>query len=278
MLKNLFDILCFASDFRRVARAIYRYAKIGSLEDRIAYDGFDKPAYAYLTYQAALQAKKLGFDAVSVIEFGVAGGKGLLQLEENCIAIRKKLGINIEIFGFDLEVGLPEALDYRDLPYAWEKGYFKSDFKILKSRLKKAKLIVGDVKETVETFFAKYDPPPIGFISFDLDYYSSTKNALKIFDKNSERFLPRAFCYFDDIIGSETEYHCEYVGELLAISEFNAERENMKLGKINGMKYKRKVPNQWNEQTYVCHIFEHSKYNENINKDFDWSFTKIKKY
>ena len=57
-------------------------------------------------------------------------------------------------------------------------------------------------------------------MSFDVDYYSSTVDLLRIFDAHEEFLLPRVYCYLDDIIGDDWEIHCEYVGELLAIKEF----------------------------------------------------------
>ena len=47
--------------------------------------------------------------------------------------------------------------------------------------LKKTKLILGDVKETIKKFFSNYNPAPIGVILNDLDYYSSTKDSFDIF-------------------------------------------------------------------------------------------------
>jgi hypothetical protein len=61
-------------------------------------------------------------------------------------------------------------------------------------------------------------PYPVGFVAFDLDYYSSTTVAFRVFEKEH---LPRVHCYFDDTIWPESAYHNEYIGELCAIREFN---------------------------------------------------------
>ena len=48
---------------------------------------------------------------------------------------------------------------------------------------------------------------PVGFVAFDLDYYSSTVAALKIFDGPHETHLPRVHCYFDDLAGQQPLVH-----------------------------------------------------------------------
>jgi hypothetical protein len=198
--------------------------------------------------EAARLAKALGLSEISAIEFGVAGGNGLIEMEKIADIIERESGVKFHIFGFDLESGLPESSDYRDMPYTWKPGFFKMDRKKLESRLSRARLVIGDVKETVATFFKIYTPPPIGFISFDLDLYSSTKKAFALFeDENMKNFMPRTYCYFDDIIGDHNEVHCRYVGELLAIDEFNEGHEFRKLCKINGLSYKLGGGKAWHD-------------------------------
>jgi hypothetical protein len=48
---------------------------------------FPRPQYAYGVFHAADLAKRLGVSAISVIEFGVAGGLGLLALENIAASI-----------------------------------------------------------------------------------------------------------------------------------------------------------------------------------------------
>ena len=64
----------------------------------------DRPYYGYNVYQAAVQALLLGYKKMSVIEFGVAGGNGLVCLEKHVKKISQKLGIQISIYGFDTGV------------------------------------------------------------------------------------------------------------------------------------------------------------------------------
>ncbi len=233
-------------------------------ELRMHIDGIDRPYYAYGLYQAALEAKALGVPRISAFEFGVAAGTGLVILEKLSEQITRVTGIAIDVYGFDLEVGLPAASDYKDIPYIWQKGFYKMNVKELKRKLKPStKLILGDVKHTVPKFFKK-KISPIGFVAFDLDYYTSTKDAFKLFDTADKNMLPRVFCYFDDIIGTDEEILCDYVGELLAISEFNGKHKSKKLAKIHGLSHKRVIKAAWSDMIYVMHNFAHKSYNTYI--------------
>ena len=95
--------------------------------------------------------KKLSYEKISFIEFGEKGN-GLLYLEKLSERIEKELNIKIEIFGFDKTgEGLINPKD-RDLPYFFQGGMYKMDTELLK-KLKRSKLIVGDVKNTICRFF-----------------------------------------------------------------------------------------------------------------------------
>ena len=228
---------------------------------KCALDAFSRPALAYGVVQAALQAQALGINEISAVEFGVGEGGGLLELESYGGQVTKNLGIEVRIFGFDLGTGLPISADYRDCPYIWQEGLYRMDIEALRSRLKTAELIIGDVKDTVNTFFETYSVPPVGFISFDLDFYSSTLSAFRMLEIDRlEAFLPRAFCYFDDVVGPDEALHSEYTGELLAIHEFNGKNRDRKIAKIHGLQGKRIAPCFWADQMYVLHLFEHPYY------------------
>ena len=81
------------------------------------------------------------------------------------------LGVQTDIYGFDVGEVLPRLLNYRDLPYAWQAGQFKMDIPKLEARLTSAKLVIGDVAETVVPFRADKEVASVGFVSFDLDFY-----------------------------------------------------------------------------------------------------------
>jgi hypothetical protein len=243
-------------------------SKTASLEEKITYDVLSsRPHFAYGVYSAAKQAKALGVPRISVIEFGCAGGNGLVALEEIARAVTLELNVEIDIFGFDIGEGLPRPLDYRDLPYAWKSGQFKMDIPKLEARLTEARLVIGDVAETVVPFRESEELAPIGFVSFDLDYYTSTIAAFEIFGGGFEHILPRVYCYFDDIIGPDNELHCEFSGELLAIKEFNERDDMTKLARINGLSHKRLFPAPWNDVMYVLHSFSHPQYGTYITPE-----------
>jgi hypothetical protein len=203
------------------------------------------------------------------MEFGVAGGNGLLALERIADRIGRDLGVRIAVFGFDTGTGMPPPVDYRDLPYVWQAGFLGMDRDRLRARLRSAELVLGDVAQTAPEVLARNDLPPVGFVAFDLDYYSSTKAAFHIFDGPPDTRLPRTYCYFDDVVWPEHACHNEYTGELCAIREFNAENYNMKIAKIKNLAWMRRHPARWNEQFYVLHDFGHPQYGQLVTPEGD---------
>ena len=235
-----------------------------SYDNAIKKNYLPRSHYAYCCYQGAVLAKKLKIKRISVIEFGCAGGTGLLAIEKITEKVEQLTGIQFDIFGFDSGIGLPKPLDYRDLPYIWKEGFFRMNKKKLTKQLKKSTIVFGEVNETIEKFIQKYSPSPIAAIFHDFDYYSSTLNSFKfITQENQKFFLPRVFNYFDDIIGGETELYNEFVGELLAISEFNNDNKSIKFAKAQNLITKK---NQfvWYHQIRILHFFNHPLYNEFI--------------
>ena len=249
---------------KRIKRLIDK-KKIGSFSFRLKANILERMHYAYICYNAASLAQKLNLKKISIIEYGVASGRGLLILEEYAYEIEKIFGVQIDIFGFDLGSGLPKPKDYRDLPYHWKEGFFSMNENKLKQKLKKAKLIIGDIQSTSKDFFLKNNPAPIGAMIHDFDFYSSTKIALSMLKEDPKFFLPRIYCYFDDIVGSETELYNDYTGERLAINEFNSENEHLKLSPAYHL-----LANSnevWHHQIRICHLFKHPLYNSFISKD-----------
>jgi hypothetical protein len=246
-------------------RRLWSRFPFGSIDTRIEFGIWPRPHYAYGVYQAADLARRLKLPAVSVVEFGVAGGRGLLELENLAQLIGPHFGVNIAVIGLDNGSGLPAPVDYRDLPYYWHHGYYKMDVEKLKSRLKCATLVLGDVAETLpQLWSAKI--APIGFIAFDLDYYSSTRQALRIFHGPHETRLPRVFCYFDDIM-SDLGCFNDYIGELCAIREYNLEEPDAKLCILNGLEWMKAHQAGWQKRIYVQHDFKHPSYCTYITGD-----------
>ena len=214
--------------------------------------------YVWPSVQAAKLGKQLAYDRVSFIEFGVAGGNSLLVLEAVAKRLEDHFKIDIEVYGFDTSAGLPWPHDYRDLPNLWSEGFFRMDVEKLRTRLTKARLMLGLVEETVPPFLTG-KAAPVAFVSFDVDYYSSTVAALKLLEAEQQLLLPRVHCYFDDIMGYT---FCEFTGERLAINEFNAAHSLRKLAPIPGLRYyvPPRFANWMWEKYYLFHIFDHALY------------------
>lgn len=123
----------------------------------------------------------------------------------------------------------------------------------LQKRLRKAKLILGMIDETIVDFI-KSSPSPIAFASIDLDLYSSSMHALQILDAKKELLMPRVFFYFDDIMGPTKN---EYAGERLAISDFNASHQMRKIAPIHGLRYR--LPKPYADSEGGSEVF-HSTY------------------
>ena len=251
-----------------VLKHLWRKTNLGSLEFRSRYDFVHKPQYAWGLLSAAKIAKALGYKSFSVIEFGVAYGEGLVQLEKLIIAIKREYQLDVKCFGFDSGQGLPKPASYKDLPYLWTEGDFngsQAHFENLKKKLRFSEIILGDVKTTIPSFIKNFDSSsPLGFISFDLDLYSSTRDSFSIFSLKDECMLPRIPLYFDDISSSDHGYFNAFTGELLAIDEFNDKSQLNKVCPIHGFQLGRKISSTWNAGAYCFHRFNHPLYCEKI--------------
>ena len=246
------------------------YTSWGPYETRLRYDAVVRPWYGYCIWNAANLARSLGLEATSVIEFGVAGGRGLLNIEQHVREIEKSTGVSISVYGFDSAKGLPEPVDFRDLPYRFKAGSYTMDRPKLEARLQRAKLVIGDVKATVKSFAEAFNPPPIGAVMFDLDLYSSTRDAFGVFGYDDQaRYLPRVFCYFDDLTDDGIGAYNEMTGALGAIRDFNQQRKDCQIAKINCLWEARRIPAGWNEKIYVAHFFTHDRYNTYISEKLE---------
>ena len=243
---------------------ILRRVPIGTFEFRIALDGVKRPNYGYALLYAAKQARNLGIQKISAIEFGVAAGNGLIELEKMAEKVTKLTKVSIDIFGFDMGTGLPAPSDYRDLPYIFKRGFYKMDRENLQAKLKKTtRLVLGDVANTISDFI-KTGIAPLGFAAFDLDFYNSTMHAMKILSSGHDKLLPRVYCYFDDTMGGREELYNEYTGELLAIREFNQQHEDRKIVLIHGLIHNRIIKSSWCDAMYALHVFDHPLYNNYV--------------
>lgn len=186
--------------------------------------------YAYAMLEASKLAAALGLREISAVEFGIGGGNGLVAMESFAHEIWRATGVNVACHGFDLGTGLPKPKDYRDQPYYWVEGSYACDVAKLKSRLNGTKLYWGDIAETV----ARFSGPPVGFVSVDVDLYSSARHALRIFDVADH--LPRAFCWLDDTFHrfrSDMCFYSDRTGERLAVREFNEAHPRMSIERLD---------------------------------------------
>ena len=219
-----------------------------------------KPAYVWGVIQGAALARVLNILHISVIEFGVAGGAGLLSLERTAELVEARTKVEIGVHGFDTGVGLPNPTDYRDQSNMWFEGQLPMNQDILATKLQRAELHIGLVRDIISDFI-DHCSDPIAFISFDLDLYSSTRDALSVLDASYDSLLPRIPLYFDDILGHT---YNDFAVERLAISEFNDIHDTRKMSPIYALR--NFVPKQfffssyW-DCLYFAHLFEHPLYN-----------------
>ncbi len=242
-------------------RNLLRRWPIGSYETRLVMGAIDRPVYGWCTYFAAVEARALGYKAMTVVEFGVAGGTGLVNLCKHKKEIQKELGIEILVVGFDTGIGLPASQDSRDLLYLWPAGSFEMDRAALEKRIAgQADLVFGDVATTVASWQPRPDAP-VGAIMFDLDFYTSTMAAFGLLLQKN--ILPRVWCYFDDISGYPANAYTDRIGEREAIKQFNLAPERQRLNDHLSPAYVFKgLPRELRqEDIYLYHRLSHPEYN-----------------
>lgn len=223
--------------------------------------GVLRPNYTLGMLYGACVARHIGVERISVIEFGVAGGNGLLAMDRAAEMIEKELNVGIDVYGFDTGQGLPRPSDYRDLPNLYVEGTFTMNRPSLEATLHRAKLIIGDVSDTVPQF-VRSGPAPVAYISNDLDYYSSTAASFKLLEADAELLMPRIYSHFDDVLGLT---FADHNGERLAIAEFNEAHPKRQISPIYGFRHyvPRKYRNaDWIEEAYIVHVMDHARYNE----------------
>ena len=248
--------LAYEPPFRLLVRSVLKRLPV-SVATRALWDISSRPNYLRGLLFAAEQARIDGVPAFSAVEFGVASGSGLIALEREAEAVEKETGVSIQVYGFDNgSKGLPEFIgDYRDHPDMWVPGDFQMDEQLLRSKLTpRTRLLIGDVKDTVPKFFNDPQAAPVGFVSFDLDLYSSTSHALRILSMPERRILKHVALYLDDI--EEPRGH-RFGGELLAVEEFNEMNPTIKIDTWRGVKNNRPFPDaDYLGRMYCAHDLE----------------------
>ena len=231
-------------------------ALFGDLRTRIAFDLFERRPYAFGILTAADEAAKYNIPSICSVEFGVASGCGLLSMCRIAKAVSDATGVMVDVVGFDTGSGMPPATDYRDHP----EYYFQGDYaapavsELLNSLPKNARLIVGDAAETVPIFLNDYSGV-IGFVSVDVDYYTSTKSCLALLTDRADKYLPCIPIFFDDVL---EDWHNPWCGEQLAIEEFNARNPMRKIAPYTALANKRIMKHaSWIKQMYALHVLDH---------------------
>jgi hypothetical protein len=247
--------------FYELPGQIYSREKVrrrGTVRDKERMGLLPKPSYAYGLFRAADVARFLGKRRVTVCEFGVATGNGLLALINLAALISCETGVEFRIVGFDTGEGLPQICSYPDHPELWSAGDFPMvDRAALVKRVDgRAELLFGDIKDTVGGFIASLSPEvPLGFVSVDVDIYTASHASLRCFEGGPELYLPAISMYFDDVSSFFSNRWC---GELRAIEEFNQVGEFRKIDRDRTM-INRAVNKSyiWHEHMYVCHVLDH---------------------
>jgi hypothetical protein len=235
-------------------------ALFGSYKTKIAFDLVVRQQYAFSILKTAELAQAQGLKSVTVIEFGVAAGAGLMNICNIARKITKLTGVEFQIFGFDSGQGMPPPRDHRDHPEVFSEGSFPLIDRgaLIRALPQNARLILGDIQETLPHFIAGLSPSsPVGFVVIDVDYYSSAKDCLNVFLGEPNHYLPLALVYLDDI-GFESA--SPWTGELLAVREFNEENEMRKINLFTGLRHKRLFKHtSWFDQLYLLHVLDHPR-------------------
>jgi len=230
---------------------------LGSYRAKIAWDLVIRQQYAYGILKAADLAREAGFSAVTVVEVGVASGAGLMNMAKIAQEVSRKTGVSFEIHGFDTGEGMPPAVDYRDHPDLYAQGDFPMDpaglHRILPSEVS---LHLGELSSTIPAFLNEVDSiAPIAFVAFDVDYYSSTSEALELLKGDASMYLPLTVTYMDDIA---LEPHNSAAGVRLAVNEYNGATPMRQLEHHPFFELRRIFRRAiWVKQILFLHVLDH---------------------
>ncbi len=237
-------------------------ALFGTHERKAAYDLVLRPHNAYSLYEAVRRSRRFGLRQLTVVECGVASGAGLLNLCRIAEQVTRTTGVQFQIFGFDSGKGMPPPIDYRDHPELyWEGNYPMDPAKLAAALPANARLVLGSLSETIPEFVASLKPEsPIGYVVLDVDYYSSTVDALHLLDGPPDCYLPTTLVFVDDM---DLESHNAWCGARLAVREFNDARTLRKIEHDDFLVHRRifKHP-KWLSQMHQLHVLDHPLRND----------------
>jgi hypothetical protein len=244
--------------FRFFCRAILK-AGVGTWEQQALFDALPYSQYAAGLQTATRYADTFGEKKFTAIEFGVAGGNGLVSLATHAQQITRHTGIEVDVVGFDTGMGLPAIDDWRDAPWFYSPGDYPGDHPALQRRLDgRAALVLGDIRHTFREWLRGEHRAPIGFVSIDVDYYTSTVGILDgLASCNAEALLPIASVYLDDILCFGVP-RC--AGELAAVEEFNRNNPSRQFDRADWVSEFRPYREAlWLKRLFDLYCFDHPK-------------------
>ena len=110
----------------------------GTYRTKILFDLIMRQHHAYGIDRACQIAKYYNHNEISILEFGVANGAGLINMQEISNKLEKIYNIKINIYGFDMGNGMPRSKDkLKDHPDIYSSGDFPMDIKKLKTKIGK---------------------------------------------------------------------------------------------------------------------------------------------
>jgi hypothetical protein len=242
-------------------------AAFGSFRQRVNFDLLLRQHNAYSILSAADRAVYYGIKSITVIEFGVAAGAGLINMCQLAARVSKATGVQIKVVGFDSGTGMPPPQGFRDHPELYQEGDFPMDFASLRAKLPpNGELILGRLQDTVAEFRDQRltAAAPLAYVVIDVDYYSSTVDALKVFDGPAEAYMPLTLIYLDDVA---LDQHNPFAGEELAVREFNDAHPLRKAARhdfLETSRIFRRAP--WLKHIYFMHIMDHPTRAHGVNR------------
>jgi hypothetical protein len=230
----------------------------GGFRAKVEFDLVNRRRYAFSLLKAADYAKADGLRKIYALEFGVADGAGLVNLAWIAGHVTRATGVEIGLVGFDSGTGMARPVDYRDYPEVFVEGDFPLIDRVALERMlpKSVRVIYGPVSETVRNFVETLDAP-VGFVSLDVVYYSSTLDAMEALLGPADRYLPMTLVYLGSVLLDNAN---PAVGELMAVREFNAEHRVRQVHPFTCLRDKRIFKNgMWLHQVYTLHVLDHPK-------------------
>lgn len=266
--RNFYNLIC-----EPPLRLLIKAALTNALARRYAFewaalfDAVRYPPYALGLQTACKYARLTGAAGFTAIEFGVAGGNGLLELSKYAAELSRRKGIKIKVVGFDAASGLPATPDRRDAPWLWNPGDFPSSLEKLRALLPpETELVIGRIQDTLRSWIQNRLEMPIGFVSVDVDLYSGAAAICEALgNAGVSCVLPFVSFYFDDALRYLTP-RC--TGELAAVAEFNQKNIDRQFDRDDWVAEDRPFGERlWLKRMYSLCCFDHPAMQRHRNRE-----------